>query len=254
MSSDPLRIDFPGLPQDAGAEKKGKGTRSKRSGRARWKVSSFVRKALFLVLLAVLPFLTLVRGSGHLFHRYAVSGWVALAGGALATFALLFLYLVFVSFRMGKKGRVSKGLLKGTGALVCAYCVYALLYLSSANVKTDEIRETYTSLNPILRVAVSTLLLVDRDAVLTDTGRTREDYESWGLAVNEASLHLPQRDGFVYAVDIRTLGRPDWQNAGVAAYFRIMGFETIRHVGTADHLHVSLQPNGTSTRVAPSNY
>jgi hypothetical protein len=125
---------------------------------------------------------------------------------------------------------------------VGAYCLYALVYLSGANAKTEEIRATYSALNPVLRVATSTLLLVDREGVLTNTGRTREDYERWGMPVNEASLHLPQADGFVYAVDIRTIGRPEWMNRAVAVYFRVMGFETIRHVGTADHLHVGLAP------------
>jgi hypothetical protein len=131
--------------------------------------------------------------------------------------------------------------MKGVGILVAAYCVFSLLYLSAGNAKTEEIRSTYTSLHPILRVGVSTLLLVDRDGVLTATGRTLEDYAAWGLPANEASLHLPQRDGYVYAVDIRTLGRPEWRNRAVDLYFRLVGFSTLRHRGTADHLHVSLR-------------
>ena len=123
---------------------------------------------------------------------------------------------------------------------MASYCLFALTYLSAVNAKTEEIRSTYTALHPVLRVAVSTLLLVDREGVLTDTGRTREDYVRWGLPVNEASLHLPQADGYVYAVDIRTVGRPEWRNRCVELYFRFMGFETLRHVGTADHLHVNL--------------
>jgi hypothetical protein len=114
--------------------------------------------------------------------------------------------------------------------------------VSSANVKSPEVRATFTSLNPILRVGVSTLLLADHDAVLTDAARTLEDYSAWGLEVNEASLHLRQPDGFAYAVDLRTRGRPEWQNRLVQLYFQIMGFRTLRHVGTADHLHVSLAP------------
>ena len=62
------------------------------------------------------------------------------------------------------------------------------------------------------------------------------------LAVNETSLHYPQADGFVYAVDVRTLGRPEWRNQVVSLYFQVMGFRTLRHVGTADHLHVELRP------------
>lgn len=89
-------------------------------------------------------------------------------------------------------------------------------------------------------VATGTVLLVDREAVVTDTGRTREEYLAWGLPVNEASLHLPQDDGFVPAVDLRTRGRPEWRSVAREAYYRAMGFHTLRHVGTADHLHVSL--------------
>jgi hypothetical protein len=195
-----------------------------------------------LALVVVLPFFTLIRTSVFLLHRYPMSGWTALFGGALATVLLLLLYLALLSLRFGGKGRVPKALRRGTLLLVGAYCLYGLVYLSGANAKTDEIRATYSTLSPVLRVAVSTLLLLDREGVLTDTGRRPEDYQRWGLPVNEASLHLPQADGYVYAVDIRTLGRPELQNRAVAFYFRIMGFETIRHVGTADHLHVALAP------------
>jgi hypothetical protein len=195
-----------------------------------------------LALVVFLPFFTLIRTSVFLLQRYSVSGWVALLGGAFATVILLFIYLAFLSLRLGGKGRVPKVVRRGTGLLVGAYCLYALVYLSGANAKTGEIRATYSSLNPVLRVATSTLLLVDREGVLTDTGRTPEDYERWGMPMNEASLHLPQADGYVYAVDIRTIGRPQWLNRAVAGYFRVMGFETVRHVGTADHLHVGLAP------------
>jgi len=198
-----------------------------------------------LGLFSLLPFFTLIRASVYLFDRYPVSGWTALGGGVAATVVLLLLYLVAVSLRLGGKGRVPKSVRRGTALLVGSYCLFALIYLSSANAKTDEIRSTYTGLTPILRVAVSTLLLVDREGVLTDTGRTPEDYESWGIPVNEASLHLPQPDGYVYAVDIRTLNRPEWRNRAAASYFRLMGFQTLRHVGTADHLHVSLDPGVT---------
>jgi hypothetical protein len=196
----------------------------------------------FLVLLAVLPFFLLVRTSLFLAYSYHPGSWAALGGGAAATLLLLILYLVTMSLSFGGKGRVPGYLLKGTALLVLGYCLFTLLYISGGNVKNQEIRETYTSLNPILRVGVSTLLLVDRDGVLTAAGRELEDYLAWGLPPNEASLHLPQEDGFVYAVDIRTLGRPEWRNRGVKLYFWLMGFSTLRHTGTADHLHVAMAP------------
>ena len=71
------------------------------------------------------------------------------------------------------------------------------------------------------------------------------------LDARDLQVHFPIRKGLlsktvghVYAVDIRTKGRKEWQNSLVRGYFRAMGFETLRHVGTADHLHVSLPPTG----------
>jgi hypothetical protein len=242
MGSDPLRIEFPGLepadsPRGKEAGERGKGNRSLKGI-----VIRILAWIAGLLALALLPFYALVRTSVYLQHTYGISGWLALGVGALATVLLLLLYLVALSLRLGRKGRVPRSARRVTGLLVASYCLYALIYLSGANAKTEEIRATYTALHPVLRVAVSTLLLADREGVLTDTGRTVEDYERWGLPVNEASLHLPQADGYVYAVDVRTVGRAEWQNRWVGIYFRLMGFETLRHVGTADHLHVNLIP------------
>jgi hypothetical protein len=241
MTPDSLRIDFSGLaaPAPGGSPEDGNGSRDGR-GKGGF-ISRLLRWAAFLGFLAVLPFFTLVRVSVFLLQRFDLSSWSALAGGATATVFLLVLYLAAVSLRLGGKGRVPRSLMKGVGVFVTAYCLFGLLYLSGGNAKTEEIRTTYTSLNPILRVGVSTLLLADREGVLTATSRTLDDYAAWGLSANEASLHLPQEDGYVYAVDIRTLGRPEWRNGAVNLYFRIMGFSTLRHTGTADHLHVSLE-------------
>jgi hypothetical protein len=242
MGSDPLRIDFPGL--EPTKTRPGKGAGEGKEGTPLFPslVARAVGWTVGLALFALLPFFTLIRTSVFILHRHQVSGWVALGVGVVATVVLLLLYFVAVSLRLGGKGRVPKVVRRGTALLVGSYCLFTLVYLSSANAKTEEIRATYSALNPVLRVAVSTLLLADRDGVLTDTGRTPEDYRRWGLPVNEASLHLPQPDGYVHAVDVRTVGRPEWRNRGVAFYFRLMGFQTLRHVGTADHLHVSLAP------------
>ena len=71
-------------------------------------------------------------------------------------------------------------------------------------------------------MGVSVFVLVDADAVITDAARTPEFYARAGVPANESSLHFRQDDGFVHALDLRTINR--------------------RHVGTADHLHVSLRP------------
>jgi len=61
-----------------------------------------------------------------------------------------------------------------------------------------------------------------------------------GLPPNESSLHFIQDDGYAHAVDLRTVGRSEFRNRMVEAGFKVMGFNTLRHSGTADHLHVSL--------------
>ena len=124
--------------------------------------------------------------------------------------------------------------------VVFTWCVYAAFYLSRVNVKSDDVRAYYTAVNPILRVALSTIVLVEPDLVVTDMGRVPGDYRRMGLPVNDRTKHYRQSDGWVHAVDLRTRGRGEIRNRLVQLYFWSMGFSTLRHVGTADHLHVQL--------------
>ena len=124
--------------------------------------------------------------------------------------------------------------------LVILYLTHALLFLSSVNAKTEEVRSYYTSLHPLLRLSVSTLVIVDGGVVITDAAREPADYEQMGLPVYERSLHFRQRDGYVHAMDLRTISRSQARNWLTKTYFRLLGFRVIRHVGTADHFHVSL--------------
>ena len=121
-----------------------------------------------------------------------------------------------------------------------AYCGYTLIYLSSGNAKSDQVRAYYGSLHPLLRVALSTWMLVDKDIVITDVARGRADYATMGMRPNDGSLHYVQGDGYVHAVDLRTRGRGEVKNRLVQLYFWSAGLGTLRHVGTADHLHVEL--------------
>lgn len=77
--------------------------------------------------------------------------------------------------------------------------------------------------------------------MVTDADRQPEDYGKMGLPTKSHSLHYRQSSGYAHAVDLRTLRRGALRNALVAAYFRLMGFNTLRHMGSADHLHVSLK-------------
>ena len=161
-----------------------------------------------------------------------------LAAAGAGTLLLLTLYGALLSRRF--TGRARSGFVaKWVAApLVMGYCAYGLLYVSSVNTKDDAVRSVYSATHPLLRMALSTLILADHDAVITDLARRPDDYRRMGLPVNRESLHYRQADGWVHAVDLRT--RPGLKSLLVQWYFDLMGFDTLRHVGTHDHLHVSL--------------
>jgi uncharacterized membrane protein len=193
-----------------------------------------------LTSLVLLPFAVLIRVSTYLYSGHATQTWIALAGGVAATVLVVTLYSAVVSKKLTGKARVSVLAKHVALPLVLAYCAYTLLYLSNVNATSPGVREYYRSLHPMLRTAVSSVILVDSDVVITDLHRTPEDYAAMGLPAREESLHYRQSDGFVHAMDLRTVGRPEWRNSAIELYFRAAGFETLRHVGTADHLHISL--------------
>ncbi|MGH7672744.1 MAG: hypothetical protein ACREMC_07580, partial [Gemmatimonadales bacterium] len=195
---------------------------------------------LRLLVIIALPFIVLVRGAVFFYEHGQVPTWLALLVAGPLTVGLVTVYASRLSRAL--TGR-SRALLLGKWValpLVVFYCGYSLLYLSRVNAKPD-VRAYYTTVHPLLRLALSTWILVDPDIVVTDTRRAREDYPRLHLPVNETSLHYRQADGWVHAVDLRTAGRGGLRNLLVRAYFWAMGFDTLRHVGTADHLHVELR-------------
>lgn len=127
--------------------------------------------------------------------------------------------------------------------MVLAYTFYGVMYYSSLNTKTDQIQSYYRSLHPIMRVALTTITLANDDLVVTDIRRNPEDYKRMGLSENEQSLHYVQSSGYVHAVDLRTKNRSAWKNGILKFSFNVVGLSTIRHRGTADHLHVYLPLN-----------
>ncbi len=187
----------------------------------------------------LLPFILLIRLAVYFDQNVGLNAWVGLGLGALLTALLLAGYAGYLLHRMNAKVHVGR-VLKGGLLLVLLYCGYAVLFISSANVKSPAVQDTYTALHPALRMAVSTLILVDGGLVVTDAARTPDDYAKMGLPALENSLHYRQTDGYVHAVDLRTRGRSNLRNALTTFYFRAMGFKTLRHVGTADHLHISM--------------
>lgn len=235
------KIDYGELVAPSAQPEARSGGRSKRGRRLLWFPLRVVKWALLAVVLAVLPFLLLIRGGVFAYHQWELQPWLALALSATATTLLLALYALVAGRRIGAGNGLTKLMTRAAALLACAYVVYSVMFVAGGNVKSPEVRAEYTSLHPLLRLGASALILADSDAVITDAGRTPDFYRRMGLPPNEASLHFEQESGFVHALDLRTIGRSGWRNRAVEIAFRAMGFHTLRHVGTADHLHVSLR-------------
>jgi hypothetical protein len=212
---------------------------TKAKPRLKWRPGHLPALA-FIAALVVLPFLVLLRGSTWFYTHLSWPTWIAMLAAGLLTLALLTAYAAYLSKAFTGESRTRFVAQWIVAPLVIAYCLHALLFLSSVNAKTGDVRGYYRSLHPMLRLAVSTFVIVDPSLVVTDIYRIPADYAAMGLPVYEASLHFRQADGYVHAMDLRTLGRGAVRNWVTAAYFRVLGFRTLRHEGTADHLHVSL--------------
>ena len=204
----------------------------------------WIYNILKLLLLLVLPFILLIRGAVFFHSEYALMPSMSLVASGLVTTVLLFIYLTFMYGRVtGKIG--SRNVLKRRSLiallLVLGYSIYGLFFLSNSNAKSSEVRSEFTKLHPIVRLSISTVLFLDRDLIITDAKRQPEDYKKMGLVTKKRSLHYKQSSGYVHAVDIRTNGRGAVRNTLLKWYFKLMGLNTLRHVGTGDHLHISLK-------------
>ena len=215
---------------------------------AEWRVlaAALAGAILKIAMIIALPFAVLVRGSVFFYEHGTTSVWLALLTAAILTCAVVTAYAVWLARKFTKRGgRGGRALIIPLAKwvalpLVVFYCGYSLVYIASVHAKSPPVRAYYGSLHPLLRLALSTLILVDRDMLITDSGRLPEDYGRMGLPTNSRTRHYKQADGWIHAVDLRTTGRGVIKNRGVQFYFWLMGFDTRRHVGTADHLHVEL--------------
>jgi len=196
----------------------------------------------FLVL--TLPFLVLIRGAIFFHSEYYFGPWLSVMAGGAVTLIVLIIYMTVIHGMFSSTlGGVRAFKRRSYVALlvIAGYCIQGLFFISSSNVKDSALSSELRELHPIVRLAVSTIIMVDRDLIITDASRQREDYDRMGLPINERSMHYPQEDGYAYAIDLRTNQRSYLHNSLVQNYFRIMGFKTLKHTGTAPHLHVSLK-------------
>lgn len=205
-----------------------------------WSLLWTVFKFLGLI---VLPFVSLIRGSIFFLEKYDLGATLSIGAGVGLTTILLFLYFTFIYSRLTKKigdaDNLKRRLLFAL-LLVVAYCSYGLWFMPAQNFKNPDLKKEIRDLHPLLRLGVSTFILVDKKMIITDASRAPEDYRRMGLKTNKHSLHYTQKDGYAYAIDLRTNNRNEVRNKTMEYYFRILGFNTLRHGGSGDHLHVSL--------------
>ncbi len=199
---------------------------------------------LKISILSFLPFIILIRGAVSFNIYFQLNTWLSLFISIFLTILLLTIYLGIFLNKLQYKGKVTskkvKILLTILGIGILFFCSYNLLYLSPKNAQNSTVKEEFTSLHPLLRLGVSTILFLDKDLLISDMSRTKSDYLKMGLKINQHSLHYVQEDGYAHAMDIRTSQRNFVRNFMVKQYFSLMGFTTLRHGGTGDHLHISL--------------
>lgn len=198
---------------------------------------------IFFIFFLLLPFIVLIRMAVYTHEHFNIHPWISIGVGVLTTAILLVVYFSGIHWRIkGKLGK-AKSLKRRSLFMLSLVLIFAfngLFYLSNANTKNKDVQKEFREIHPVLRLAVSTLIWADKDLVITDAYRIPEDYKKMGLPTKKHSLHYSQKDGYVYALDIRTLNRSGLVNFLVESYFKLMGFNTLVHGGTGTHLHVSL--------------
>ncbi len=226
----------------------------------RWleeKIGRWLVRIALVAALGALPFYLLVRGSLVASAAWGWHAWLAVGFGASLAALAMSVAAWWALRRLGFERSFRTIATRAALPLVVVFCAFCLLHLSGANAKTDEIRAGYPRLHPALRLAVGTLRLLDGEIVLTDIERGAESYAQMRLPRLDHSAHYPQCDGTVHAIDLRTAGVGALRNGLVQLYFELLGFETLRHVGTADHLHVRLPEvpgvnDASARRAAPA--
>ncbi len=197
-----------------------------------------------VVVLLLLPFALLLRGATYIHVNCALPASVCLMAAALLTAVLMFVYFsIFYGKLTGRFGSFDALKRRAIIALlmVMVYSLHGILFISAKHWKTSDLKQEMTALHPILRLSLTSLIYLDSDLLITDASRVPEDYKKMGLKSKKTSLHYRQSStNYAHAVDLRTKGRSVLKNTLVEWYFNLLGFNTLRHTGTADHLHVSL--------------
>lgn len=220
--------------------------------RSKW-VIKFISNVFQLLIMLILPFLLLIRGAVALYEGYGWHFFPSLLVMMCVVGLILLVYLAMIWDAIFGPNKITRRSIKAKLVLVTIlilyYAGYMMFSLSAGNAKGETVREEFQSLHPFLRLSVGTFVWLDKDVLITDVSRKGEDYRKMGLKKPQHSLHYKQSTGFVHAMDLRTIGRSELRNFLLATYFNILGFNTLRHVGTADHLHISLPIRSDPSRI-----
>ena len=195
------------------------------------------------ILVATL-FAILVRGSVFSYDTWAFGASLSLVSAVLMTVPFLLLGAWVIIRGRGIVRKVRHTLIRGTISIAFIYIGYAVLYVASTNAVPDKIREEYQMIHPLLRLAVSPVIVFDPSAFRHPDGSVLEDYRLMGLSANEANLHFVQKDDLIHSLDLVTDNRSEWRNRAIELGFWAFGFHSLRHRGVGDHLHVSLRLPG----------
>lgn len=198
---------------------------------------------LRIAIVLVAPFFIFLKSSVYIHEHYEYPAGITIIIALIILAIILFLYVTIgysLIFKKLGSGDALKQRLIFMFLLSAGVLFHLLFFISNRNVKSSNVKSEYNKMHPILRLATGVFTKIDKEMVMTDIARTAEDYGNMGLKENPTSLHYPQKDGYAYALDLRTKGKSKFSIAAMNWYYKILGFKTLRHVGTADHLHVAL--------------
>ena len=190
-----------------------------------------------------MPFFVFLKSAVWLHEHYSLPTIIIVLISMFILVITLFFYLSigysFLFKRLGTAESLRQRFVF-LSILVLVASVHVLFFISDSQIKSKDLKKEYMGLHPILRLATGMVGKIDKSLVITDISRAESDYTKMGLSINENSLHYPQKDGYSYAVDLRTRGKPEWLITSLRFYYWSVGFKTLRHTGTADHLHISI--------------
>jgi len=193
---------------------------------------------LWIAIGLIAAVLTGMRAQLILLSRMPDGGWLIAAGGLLVGGLVLAVVLATVFTFRSLKGNIA--LLAGVPLLVLIVGGVGIWRFPERHFKDLQTAVEWRQLHPTLRLAVWLVAVEDRSMVLTDIARTPEGYVGMGLEPQRESRHYVGDDGYSRAVDLRVSDAGQLRNWARQGLFLLMGVETVRHVGTADHLHVAL--------------